>query len=195
VRVSASAPALHLFVCANRRDSSPLGPGCSAHGDAVYDALKQAVAARGRVHDVWITKTHCLGICPKAGATVARYSSAPPSPVSTAGDPILMEVTPADASGLLEASARSGPEVRSPVVDLDRFVHELDALEELQREKVVALARRLKPGLTLEDVQNPHDFPELDDRDWHYADGLLAGIASVRATLRAILREGEQGTE
>jgi hypothetical protein len=189
VRVSANAPALHLFVCANRRSDSPLGPGCSAHGDAVYDALKHEVAARGRVRDVWITKTHCLGICPKAGATVARYSAAPtdlmPSPSS---DPILMEVTPADAPGLLETSGGARP---VPAVDLDRFVRELDALEELQRGKVLALARRLKPGLTLEDVQNPHDFPELDDRDWHYADGLLAGIASVRATLRAILREGE----
>jgi hypothetical protein len=44
----------------------------------------------------------------------------------------------------------------------------------------------LKPGLTLEDVQNPHDFPELDDPDWHYADGVLAGIASVKTALAAL---------
>ena len=31
------------------------------------------------------------------------------------------------------------------------------------------------PGLTLEDIANPHDFPELGDSDWQYADGTLAG--------------------
>ena len=47
------------------------------------------------------------------------------------------------------------------------------------------LARRLKPGLTSEDLQNPHDFPELGDPDWHYADGVLAGIQAARAAIRA----------
>ena len=40
-------------------------------------------------------------------------------------------------------------------------------------------------GLTLEDVRNPHDFPELGDPDWHYEDGVLTGIQSVRTALRA----------
>jgi hypothetical protein len=66
---------------------------------------------------------------------------------------------------------------------------ELDAIlgtmEELQAGKVIDLARRLKPGLTLEDIRNPHDFPELDDPDWHYEDGVLTGIQSVRIALRA----------
>jgi (2Fe-2S) ferredoxin len=67
-------PEAHLFVCANRRDASdPLGAGCSEHGDAVYDALKGEVARRGLVRTVWVTKTHCLGICPKHGATVALH--------------------------------------------------------------------------------------------------------------------------
>jgi hypothetical protein len=70
--------------------------------------------------------------------------------------------------------------------------HELDALlasmEELQTSKVLDLARRLKPGLTLEDVRNPHDFPELLDPDWHYEDGVLTGIQSVRTALRARMR-------
>ncbi|MBS2014985.1 MAG: hypothetical protein JST00_18990 [Deltaproteobacteria bacterium] len=62
---------------------------------------------------------------------------------------------------------------------------ELTAIEELQTKKVLDLARRLKPGLTMEDVQNPHDFPELDDPDWHYADGILTGVKSVSSALRA----------
>lgn len=154
-------PRLHLFVCANRREGSPLGPGCGDRGEAVYVALKDEVARRRAVVDTWITKTHCLGVCPAEGATVARYP----------GGDIFTEVTPDDVDALL-----------SPPPDLDA---EIAALEELQKKKVLDLARRLKPGLTMEDVQNPHDFPELDDPDWHYADGVLTGIASVKTLLRS----------
>jgi hypothetical protein len=66
----------------------------------------------------------------------------------------------------------------------------LRGMEELQSAKVIALARRLKPGLTLEDIRNPHDFPELGDPDWHYEDGVLTGIQSVRTALRARGRGG-----
>jgi hypothetical protein len=59
-------------------------------------------------------------------------------------------------------------------------------MEELQMAKVFDLARRLKPGLTLEDMRNPHDFPELRDNDWHYADGILTGVQAVRAALMAL---------
>lgn len=62
-------------------------------------------------------------------------------------------------------------------------------IESLQRAKVLELARRLRPGLTLEDIANPHDFPELGDSDWQYEDGLLAGVQTVLAAVRA--RRGE----
>jgi len=65
------------------------------------------------------------------------------------------------------------------------------SLEELQRRKVLELAHRLRPGLTLEDISNPHDFPELGDSDWQYADGQLAGIQGVLAAVRARRRELE----
>jgi hypothetical protein len=71
----------------------------------------------------------------------------------------------------------------------DEILALLADLEALQREKVVELARRLRPGLTLEDLRNPHDFPELDDPDWHYADGVLTGIESVKSALVAKRRE------
>ncbi|MFO0677273.1 MAG: hypothetical protein U0169_12125 [Polyangiaceae bacterium] len=61
----------------------------------------------------------------------------------------------------------------------------LEDMEELQIKKVFELARRLKPGLTLEDMRNPHDFPELGDPDWHYEDGILTGIQSVRSAFRS----------
>ena len=70
--------------------------------------------------------------------------------------------------------------------DVEQLVMQM---EELQLEKVFDLARRLKPGLTLEDMRNPHDFPELDDPDWHYADGILTGIQSVLSAVRAKERE------
>jgi hypothetical protein len=64
----------------------------------------------------------------------------------------------------------------------------LASMEELQSTKVIDLARRLRPGLTAEDVRNLHDFPELGDPEWHYEDGVLTGIQSVRTALRARLR-------
>jgi hypothetical protein len=65
----------------------------------------------------------------------------------------------------------------------------LDQMERAQADKVVDLARRLKPGLTAEDIRNPHDFPDLDDPDWHFEDGQLAGIQSVRFAIRSLSRE------
>lgn len=67
-------PTTHLFVCANQREpDSPLGTGCAGHGEALYLALKDLVGRRGLVRSVWVTKTHCLGICPKGGATAVSF--------------------------------------------------------------------------------------------------------------------------
>jgi hypothetical protein len=78
-------------------------------------------------------------------------------------------------------SATTWPEVEQLVLDL----------EGLQRQKVLDLARRLRPGLTLEDIANPHDFPELNDADWQYQDGMLAGVQTVLAAVRASRRASE----
>jgi hypothetical protein len=59
------------------------------------------------------------------------------------------------------------------------------SLAATQEGKVLGLARRLKPGLTPEDMRNPHDFRELDDGDFHYEDGMLAGLHVVLAAVRA----------
>ena len=171
-------PRLHLFVCANRREDSPLGPGCGERGDALYDALKAEVAARGDHTTTWVTKTNCLGLCPKRGATVARYPSS---------EPILSDVEVADVRALLGPASDGG----APP-GWEEIERELLAVEELQTTKVLDLARRLKPGLTLEDVQNPHDFPELDDSDWHYADGILTGMKSVSSAMRALRQRGRK---
>jgi hypothetical protein len=180
---AAPSPRLHLFVCANRREGSPLGPGCAERGDALYDALKSEVMARRVVAEIWVTKTHCLGICPKRGATVARYPSA---------EPIVSDVEVGDVAALLSSAMSPAPgDMPDMERDWDTIEKELVAIEDLQTQKVLDLARRLKPGLTLEDVQNPHDFPELDDADWHYADGILTGMKSVTSALRALRRRRE----
>jgi len=78
-----------------------------------------------------------------------------------------------------------------------RVLRLLGEMEEAQKAKVIDLARRIKPGLTAEDIQNPHDFPDLDDPDWHFEDGQLTGIQSVRFAMtglqRELLSDGEAG--
>ncbi|WP_437285767.1 hypothetical protein [Sorangium sp. So ce406] len=102
----------------------------------------------------------------------------------------------ADAAG---PGAPQSPAPRAPLSPAELFhrVFELlAAMEEAQRAKVVDLARRLVPHLTAEDIRNPHDFPDLDDPDWHFEDGQLAGIEAVRFALRGlasdVLGDGEE---
>src|SRR3954452_19758450 len=80
----------------------------------------------------------------------------------------------------------SEPDARAAV---RRIFELLATMEEQQKAKVIDLARRLKPGLTAEDLRNPHNFPDLDDPDWHFEDGRLTWIQSVRFSLRALTRE------
>ena len=74
----------------------------------------------------------------------------------------------------------------------DDFEALLMTMEAHQVSKVFDLARRLKPGITHEDMRNPHDFPELADTDWHFEDGVLSGIQSVLTAVRARRRDGRQ---
>ena len=72
---------------------------------------------------------------------------------------------------------------------LRRILALIETMEEDQKTKVIDLARRLKPGLTAEDIRNPHDFPDLDDPDWHFVDGQLTGIQSVGFAIRSLSRD------
>jgi hypothetical protein len=97
---AALAPRVHLFVCANRRaPDAPLGPGCGDAGDEVYARLKDEVARRGAFREVWVTRTYCLGVCPKRGATVAAYGRRGDAS-SALEQAIWSEVEPGDAAAL-----------------------------------------------------------------------------------------------
>ena len=69
---------------------------------------------------------------------------------------------------------------------IDEVLSLVSEMEALQKHKVIELARRIHPGITSEDIRNPHDFPDLDDVDWQFEDGQLTGIESVTAALRAL---------
>lgn len=55
-----------------------------------------------------------------------------------------------------------------------------------QEIKVLKLAREIVPNVTPEDILNAQDFPELERHGrFNFEDGILAGLKSVRMTLRA----------
>jgi (2Fe-2S) ferredoxin len=195
-------PKLHLFVCANERDESdPLGSGCGARGEVVYAALKAEVAKRGDFRGIWVTKTHCLGICPKRGCTVAEYPRGVMWRDVDEGDVTAFFDLPSRVGGTppsrgVGSSVDGGPgDTASDRLEGAALDVTLAKMEKLQADKVIELARRLRPGLTAEDIRNPHDFPELDDHDWHYEDGILTGIQSVMTALRAGKDGGRSGED
>jgi hypothetical protein len=67
--------------------------------------------------------------------------------------------------------------------DIERVLEEMI---EGQRRRLVALARRIQPDLTPEDLLQPHDHPRLSAHpQFQYEDGVLAGYLAIRAALRA----------
>jgi len=70
--------------------------------------------------------------------------------------------------------------------DLEELLEEMIAD---QRERLLALARRLEPDSTPDDLLQPHDHPRLAaSPDFNFEDGILAGYLAFRAALRASRR-------
>jgi hypothetical protein len=64
--------------------------------------------------------------------------------------------------------------------------HVLSELIVQQEQKLHAYAARIDPRLTSDDLLQPHDFPALArDPGFNYEDGMLAGLRSAAAALRA----------
>lgn len=69
---------------------------------------------------------------------------------------------------------------------MDRLDALLEEMIDAQRARLLALARRLVPGITPEDLLQPHDHAALAAHpDYNFEDGILAGYLAVRAALRA----------
>jgi hypothetical protein len=92
------------------------------------------------------------------------------------------------------------PDPRARLAPTPESSAALDAIEQTlieiiahQEAKVVAFARRLRPGLTADDVKNPHDFDELVDPDFNYEDGQLAGLQFALSAIRRRRRDLEAG--
>ena len=67
--------------------------------------------------------------------------------------------------------------------EAERMLTELIAQQE---SKLRAYAARIDPRLTADDLLQPHDFPALaHDAGFNYEDGVLAGLRSAAAALRA----------
>ncbi len=70
-------PKLHVFVCINDRTESK--PGMASCGPTITTEIVKEVKVwimqQGLMHDVLITKTGCLGICPNQGGVLVVYPS------------------------------------------------------------------------------------------------------------------------
>ncbi len=77
------------------------------------------------------------------------------------------------------------------MTSLEEIVEEtLESMIQLQRQKVLKVARAINPRVTPEDIRNPQDLPDLyEDPGFNYEDGILTGYLSVQMSLRAKLRE------
>lgn len=74
---------------------------------------------------------------------------------------------------------------------LDRLLAEMVGQQEA---KVLALARRLVPHVTDEDLRNPHDFaPLVESATFNYEDGILAGLKAAAIAVRAARRDPSKG--
>ena len=70
------------------------------------------------------------------------------------------------------------------------FADELERMIDQQRARCLELAQRLRPGLTADDITQPHDYEELSENwHWNYEDGFLAGLLAAELTLRRVVRK------
>ncbi len=70
----------------------------------------------------------------------------------------------------------------------------LDEMIAQQKEKVLATAQCIVPGVIEDDLLQPNDFPELELHPYfRYEEGMLAGMQAVRAAVMVEIG-GAEGT-
>jgi hypothetical protein len=69
----------------------------------------------------------------------------------------------------------------------------LALIEELvcqQRDKLLALARSILPGMTVDDILQPNDFPELEENPhFRFEEGILNGLLAAQAALQTEIKK------
>jgi hypothetical protein len=84
---------------------------------------------------------------------------------------------------------RPGAIYDSCAVSWDDVERLLDDMAAQQEAKVIALARRIVPHVTPEDLRNPHDFaPLVESAEFNYEDGILTGLRAAAVAVRAARR-------
>jgi microcystin degradation protein MlrC len=85
-------------VCVNRRaEDNPLGGGCGARGDDLHAALLGEIGRQRLYATVWLSRSYCVGACPRTGAAVAL----------TPGGTVLTEALPTDAVEILRQARKA----------------------------------------------------------------------------------------
>lgn len=65
-----------------------------------------------------------------------------------------------------------------------------DELIELQRKKLLKFALQIIPNITLDDLLQPNDFPELEQHPFfRYEEGVLEGLLTARIAYLARQKE------
>ena len=66
----------HIFICVNEKDEKNQDFCSKVGGSDVYLKFKEAVAERGLISQVYVTRTRCLGFCNPIGTTIVVYPAA-----------------------------------------------------------------------------------------------------------------------
>lgn len=69
----------------------------------------------------------------------------------------------------------------------------LQEMLEGQKKALLCCGKRIVPHLTPEDLLQPNDFAELENHpDFRYEEGVLAGMQTIQAALRALIKDMQQ---
>jgi hypothetical protein len=76
---------------------------------------------------------------------------------------------------------------------LSLIENELSSLHNHYLQRAKAVAHKINPRLTDEDLLNPDNFPDImQDPRYTYADGLAAGILSAKMAIKAAIYGGSK---
>jgi hypothetical protein len=79
--------------------------------------------------------------------------------------------------------------MKNNVLDTDAIERLLNELVEGQKKALLTLGRRIVPTLTMEDMLQPNDYPNLEHHpEFRYEEGVLAGLQAAQMAMRVEAR-------